>query len=271
MVLLLLSSIVSVAAIVAVGFHAGRSSLSAAAYGRLTQLRESQLRAVETLFSDLTNSLVIYARGLTVIDAVAQFTAGFDQLADATISPAQQESLVNYYNDQLIKPVEHLTGTKLDLEALLPTSPAQKYLQAYYTAPFTSDQDSMRLDDAGDGSAWSAANAEFNGYFREIVTRFDYDDAVLLDTRGNIVYSLSKDPDLGTNILTGPYRESNLRDAYLRALGANAVDFTWITDFEPYQPQLDAPTAWLVSPVLQGGRTEGVCWRYRCPSPRSTR
>ncbi|WP_373179162.1 adenylate/guanylate cyclase domain-containing protein [Mycobacterium marinum] len=258
MVLLLLSSIVSVAAIVAVGFHTGRSSLSAAAYGRLTQLRESQLRAVETLFSDLTNSLVIYARGLTVIDAVAQFTAGFDQLADATISPAQQESLVNYYNDQLIKPVEHLTGTKLDLEALLPTSPAQKYLQAYYTAPFTSDQDSMRLDDAGDGSAWSAANAEFNGYFREIVTRFDYDDAVLLDTRGNIVYSLSKDPDLGTNILTGPYRESNLRDAYLRALGANAVDFTWITDFEPYQPQLDAPTAWLVSPVLQGGRTEGV-------------
>lgn len=52
----------------------------------------------------------------------------------------------------------------------------------------------MRLDDAGDGSAWSAANAQFNSYFREIVTRFDYDDAVLLDTRGNIVYTLSKDP-----------------------------------------------------------------------------
>lgn len=258
MLLLLLSSIVSVAAVVIVGYQTGRASLQAAAYERLTELRESQKRAIETLFSDLTNSLVIYARGLTVVQAVAQFTAGFDQLADATIDPAQQQAIVNYYNNQLIKPVERTTGEKLDITALLPTSPAQKYLQAYYTAPFTSDQDSMRFDDAGDGSAWSAANARFNGYFREIVTRFEYDDAVLLDTRGNIVYSLSKDPDLGTNILTGPYRESNLRDAYLKALGANAVDFTWITDFKPYQPQLDVPTAWLVAPVQADGRTQGV-------------
>ncbi|VAZ84835.1 Adenylate cyclase [Mycobacterium persicum] len=258
MVLLLLSSIVSVAAVVIVGYQTGRASLREAAYERLTELRESQKRAIETLFADLTNSLVIYARGLTVVQAVTQFTAGFDQLADATINPAQQQAIVNYYTDQLIKPVERTTGEKLDITALLPTSPAQKYLQAYYTAPFTSDQDSMRFDDAGDGSAWSAANARFNGYFREIVTRFDYDDAVLLDTRGNIIYSLSKDPDLGTNILTGPYRESNLRDAYLKALGANAVDFTWITDFKPYQPQLDVPTAWLVAPVEADGRTQGV-------------
>lgn len=194
MVLLLLTSIVSVAAIAAIVYQSGRTSLRAAAYERLTQLRESQKRAVETLFSDLTNSLVIYERGLTVVDAVVRFTAGFDQLADATISPAQQQAIVNYYNNEFITPVERTTGDKLDITALLPTSPAQRYLQAYYTAPFTSDQDAMRLDDAGDGSAWSAANAQFNSYFREIVTRFDYDDAVLLDTRGNIVYTLSKDP-----------------------------------------------------------------------------
>lgn len=167
MVLLLLTSIVSVAAIAAIVYQSGRTSLRAAAYERLTQLRESQKRAVETLFSDLTNSLVIYERGLTVVDAVVRFTAGFDQLADATISPAQQQAIVNYYNNEFITPVERTTGDKLDITALLPTSPAQRYLQAYYTAPFTSDQDAMRLDDAGDGSAWSAANAQFNSYFRK--------------------------------------------------------------------------------------------------------
>ena len=61
MVLLLLSSIVSVAAIAAIVYQNGRTSLRAAAYERLTQLRESQKRAVETLFSDLTNSLVVYS------------------------------------------------------------------------------------------------------------------------------------------------------------------------------------------------------------------
>ena len=69
---------------------------------------------------------------------------------------------------------------------------------------------------------------------------------------------VNKGPDLGTNILTGPYRESNLRDAYQKALRSNDVDFVWITDFQPYQPQLDAPTAWVVSPVGMNGKVDGV-------------
>jgi hypothetical protein len=101
-------------------------------------------------------------------------------------------------------------------------------------------------------------NARFNDFFREIVDSYKFGDALLLDTRGNVVYTANKDPDLETNILTGPYRESNLRQAYENALGANSIDYVGITDFEAYQPQLDAPTAWLVSPVGTGGRIEGV-------------
>ena len=114
-----------------------------------------------------------------------------------------------------------------------------------------------RFDDARDGSAWSAANARFNDFFREIVTRFEFEDALLLDTRGNVVYSAYKGVDLGTNILTGPYREGELRDAYQKALASNAVDYVGVTDFGDYQPA-DEPTAWMVSPVGPQGRVEGV-------------
>ncbi|PBJ36944.1 adenylate/guanylate cyclase domain-containing protein, partial [Mycobacterium avium] len=106
--------------------------------------------------------------------------------------------------------------------------------------------------------AWSAANARFNDYFREIATRFEYRDALLLDTRGNVVYSVRKSASLGTNILTGPYRQSNLRGAYEKAMAANSVNFVWITDFQPYQPQLGQPTAWLVAPIGAPGRAAGV-------------
>jgi class 3 adenylate cyclase len=258
LLMLLVCSILSMAVIGAVGFEAGRSALRSLASVRLIELRESQKRAVETLFADLTNSLIVHSRGSTAVEAVQAFTVAFDLLANATISPAQQQAIVTYYNNKMIGPVERTTGEKLDVNALLPTSNAQKYLQAFYTAPFSFDGDSMGLDDAGDGSAWSAANAHFNRYFREIVNRFEYRDAMLLDTRGNVVYTVNKGPELGTNILTGPYRESNLRDAYQKALGANAIDFVDITDFQPYQPQLDAPTAWLVSPVGTDGKIEGV-------------
>src|SRR6202012_3963656 len=98
------------------------------------------------------------------------------------------------------------------------------------------------LQDAGDDtSAWSAANTRFNFYLRGIVSRFDFRDALLLDLQGNVIYTVDKGPDLGTNILTGPYRESNLRGAYQKALASNDVDFVWITDFQQYQPQNDAP------------------------------
>ncbi|OBF79696.1 cyclase [Mycobacterium sp. 852002-51163_SCH5372311] len=254
MIMLLVSSLMSLGVIGVVGYVAARRALLPAVSERMTQLREAQKRAIETVFADLTNSLVIYSRGTTVVEAVQAFTAGFDQLANATVDPGQQQALVNYYTDKLIKPIEKDTGTKLDLDALLPGNNSQKYLQAHYTAAGASPG----TDDAGDGSAWSAANARFNNYFREIATRFEYRDALLLDTRGNVIYTVNKSAALGTNILTGPYRQSNLRGAYEKAMAATSVDFVWITDFQPYQPALGMPIAWLVSPIGAPGRASGV-------------
>ena len=114
------------------------------------------------------------------------------------------------------------------------------------------------MNDAGDASAWSAANAKYQDFFREIVTRFEFEDALLIDDRGNVVYSAYKDVDLGTNILTGPYSGSKLHDAYLKAMSANAVDYVGFTDFEFYQPAEMQPTAWMVAPIAPGGKTQGV-------------
>lgn len=256
--MLLCCSIVSVAVIGLLGFLTSRDDLRTVTSERLIELRESQKRAIEMVFSDLTNSLVAYTHGLTVREALQAFTTSYDQLSNATVSPAQQQATINYYNNKLVEPVASKTGVNLDVNALLPSSNAQKYLQAVYTVSSRTNGDSIWIDNAGDGSAWSAANARFNNYFREIVTRFEYRDAMLLDTRGNIVYTANKGPELGTNILTGPYNESNLRGAYEKALGANAIDYVEITDFYPYQPRLDEPTAWLVSPVDTNGKVEGV-------------
>lgn len=255
--MLLATSVLSAAIVGFIGYQSGQSSLRSSAFDRLTGLRESQSRELASQISDLKNSLVVYSRGSTATNAVESFTAGFDQLNTATITSAQQASIANYYTNQFAKDEQEQTGTSVDVRALLPTSPAQSYLQAHYTAPFSDFDLSIKNDDAGDGSAWSAANARYNEFFREIVTRFDFEDALLLDTRGNVVYTAYKGVDLGTNVLTGPYRGSKLTDAYKTALAANAVDYVGITDFGDYEPA-DEPTAWLVSPVGPTGREDGV-------------
>lgn len=258
MLMLLVSSLASLGVIGTVEYVAARNALLPAASERMTQLREAQKRAIETLFSDLSDSLVVYSRGSTASDAVQAFTAGFDQLANAPVDPGQQRALVDFYNERLIKPLERDTGNKLALDAVLPSNNSQRYLQAHYTVAAHGSSNGSAPDDAGDGSAWSAANARFNDYFREIATRFEYRDALLIDTRGNVVYTVRKSASLGTNVLTGPYRQSNLRGAYEKAMAANSVNFVWITDFQPYQPQLGQPIAWLVAPIGPPGKPAGV-------------
>jgi class 3 adenylate cyclase len=208
------------------------------------------------LFDDLSNSLAVYSRGYTADEAMQAFSAGFDQLADAPSDPGQQQALESYYTDTLIKPIQQTTGQKLDLGAVLPSSNAQRYLQVHYTLATRGAP--APPEDAGDGSAWSAANVRFNRYFREIATRFEYRDALLLDTHGTVVYSVNKGLALGTNILSGPYRASNLRGAYEKAMVSDSVDFVWITDFQPFQASGGVPIAWLVSPIGVPGKTDGV-------------
>lgn len=257
LVMLLATSILSAAVVGAIGYQSGRESLRNSVFDRLTEIRQSQSRQLTAQISDLKNSLVIYTRGSTTTQALQAFTAGFDQLNNATISPQQQQAITDYYNNQFAKVEDNQTGDVVDVSALLPTSNAEKYLQANYTTPFTDWDKSIQFDDARDGSPWSAANAKYNDFFREIVRRFEFEDALLLDPRGNVVYSAYKGVDLGTNILTGPYRSGNLTDAYLKAMQSNAVDYVSITDFGDYQPA-PSPTAWLVSPVGEVGHVEGV-------------
>ncbi|MDR3660039.1 MAG: adenylate/guanylate cyclase domain-containing protein [Mycobacterium sp.] len=256
--MLVLCTIVAATVVGIIGFHAGRGSMRDSVFNRLTEVRQSQSRALQDQLSDLRNSMIIYARGSTTRTALTDFTAGFDALQDKPISPAQSQSITDYYHDTYLKEVQQASGVSLNIDQLLPKDNAQRYLQANYTALRQNDATAVKVDDAHDGSTWSAANARYQGFFREIVTRFEFEDAMLLDARGNMVYTAFKDVDLGTNILTGPYSGSKLRGAYEKALSSNALDYVGFTDFEIYQPAENEPTAWMVTPIVADGRAIGV-------------
>ncbi len=254
MLMLLTMSVLATAIAGGIGFQSGRSSLRAAVFDRLTSVREAQARVLELGLADITNSLVIFTRGETVASALNAFNAGFDQLADATIDPAQNKAIAEYYTKQFGSAEDR----RLDINALLPTSNAARYLQANYTVPFPDRDKAIRVDDAKDGSAWSAANARFNNYFREIVDRMNFRDAFLINARGDVVYSAHKGVELGTNVLTGPYRgEGNLPDAFRKAMASNDIDYVDTTDFAEYLPS-GQPTAWMLVPIGPPGRAAGV-------------
>lgn len=248
LLMLLMTSVLSAAVVGFIGFRSGRDSLQAAALDRLTQIRTAQTRQLQAQFKDLQDTLIIYTQDTTCANALVAFAAGLDQLADAPIDPAQEPQIRRFYQNQLGKREEAATGEKVQIDSLLPTGNAQKYLQLHYTVPFTDRAKALEVDDAGDGSAWTAANARYNNFFRAIVDRSKFEDALLLDTKGNVVYSAYKNVDLGTNVLTGPYQDSNLTEAYRSTMKARAVNYVGVTDFGKYEPA-GQPTAWLSVPI----------------------
>ena len=211
--MLVLCTVIAAAVVGGIAFQTGRNSLRTAAISRLTEIRESQTRALEQEVSDLRNSLITYTSGATVQGALHDFTAAFDQLSNAPTTPDQMKAVADYYG-VFARDTEKYSGSRLDVSALLPTSDAERYLQYFYTSKLPTNDLAWAAEDQHDGSAWSAANAKYHNYFRDIVTRFAFEDALLIDARGNVVYSTYKNVELGSNILTGPYRGEAFHNAH---------------------------------------------------------
>ncbi len=79
------------------------------AFNQLTQVRDSRAHEITAFFDQLKNSLVIYTRGSTAIEAVRAFTAGFDQLEAKTISTAQAAALEQYYRGPFVTDLDRTT------------------------------------------------------------------------------------------------------------------------------------------------------------------
>jgi len=256
MLMMLAMTTLAIAIAGGIGFQSGRSSLRAEVFERLTVIRQAQTQVLELGLQNISGSLVMFSRDTTVTGALRAFDTGFDDLADATITADQDQSIVDYYKSRFAD----VEDTRLDVSALLPTSNAARYLQANYTVPYPDrDRDkALQNDDAGDGSEWSTANARFNGYFRELIIQKGFRDVFLINATGDVVYTARKGVELGSNVLTGPYRgEGNLPDAFRATMATNDIGYVNITDFAEYLPA-GQPTAWMLVPIGPPGRANGV-------------
>ena len=79
---------------------------------------------------------------------------------------------------------------------------------------------------------------------------YDWADVFLIDPKGNVVFSVKKEADFATNLLTGPWKEQGLARAVtplLRDAIPGALSFA---DFSSYVPSNHAAAAFLAVPVF---------------------
>ncbi|MAC39368.1 MAG: methyl-accepting chemotaxis protein [Oceanicaulis sp.] len=114
------------------------------------------------------------------------------------------------------------------------------------------------LDAAQDGSAYSETHATYHPWFRSFLRARGYYDVFLLNTDGDLVYSVFKEADFATNLMRGPHRETDLGHVFREAAALQASEIAF-ADFAPYAPSNDAPASFIATPVFDAnGNRAGV-------------
>ncbi len=251
LIMLLAVSLLSSIVVSVIGYVNGRDSLRDAAFQQLTTIRELRTGAIEREFASLQQGVVLDSRNASAVEGARAFISGFDKLQSSTLTPAQTAKLAKFYETDFVPKLEQRSGLDYATDAFIPASPAGRYIQSYYTAgrPYEDFDAGLALADAGDGSAWSKANAEYGPYFTGLVDTLGYEDTLIIDRNGNVAYSAYKSVDLGINLREEPYASSSLTKGYQQVLRNGSLDEVVTTDFERYLPSLNVPTAWVMSPI----------------------
>lgn len=103
-------------------------------------------------------------------------------------------------------------------------------------------------------SRYRAEEQLYREYFHTLLENVGYYDLLLTDIAGNVVFSIRHESDLGSNLNTGPYRDTALANAHREAI--SLLD-TQITQAQPYAPSADKPAIFIVAPMFKAGKVIG--------------
>jgi diguanylate cyclase (GGDEF)-like protein/PAS domain S-box-containing protein len=99
-----------------------------------------------------------------------------------------------------------------------------------------------------------ANTKELDKYFVELVNKRKFYDIFFIDLDGNIKYTVKKENDLGTNLLSGKYNNSGLAEAYR---SSKLLVQSSIVPIEFYLPS-NKPAGFVTTPVLSNGKLVGI-------------
>ncbi|ARN74651.1 cache domain-containing protein [Oceanicoccus sagamiensis] len=114
-----------------------------------------------------------------------------------------------------------------------------------------------QLSDAGDGSIYSEVHADIHPMAKMFVTERGYYDLFLINNTGDIFYSVQKEDDFGTNLVSGQYKDSGLAHVFKRAI--NNPGTVAFSDLEHYQPSNGDPAMFMATSLSnEKGEVLGV-------------
>ena len=239
----------------------GSEDLKASANKQLIIARELTAQSIETYFTFIEDQVSSLAQNTATIAATREFRKAFSEYPSTTSATAD-EKLKSFYVKQFDAKFKQLNSEQSSNPDSLfrSLSPVAKSIQQTYISDNPAALgEKDHLTQVGDGSFYDQVHAQYHPTFRTFQHTFDFYDVFLVDAKsGDIIYSVFKEVDFGTSLLSGPYKNTAIAKAFNMAVKGQQPGATYLTDFSPYGPSYNSASAFTSSAIFDKGQLIGV-------------
>ncbi|CAM3679484.1 Methyl-accepting chemotaxis protein PctB [Vibrio aerogenes CECT 7868] len=230
---------------------------------QMISLRNVATEILHQYFGSLENQILSISQQQSVIDATRNLSSSYKPFAffvGRTDRPGQREKLRQYYQDNIAAQYSRFNpGQRFDTNAVIDAmSDPTIALQTQYIAanPNTLDsKDNMLF--SSDKTSYTTNHKKYHPYFQDSLKRFHLQDILLLDTNGNVVYSVKKYIDFAASVSSAAFAGSGLAEAYNRASQLESSGYAFV-DYAPYPGASGLPTGFISAPVFEKNKRVGV-------------
>jgi class 3 adenylate cyclase len=225
--------------------------------GRLKAITEMTNHQLELYFKTVRGTVKALGTDVMIADAISSFATQTNAILPTATTPEVDAKLLSFYSQDFAPKLAKVSDGEPMASAFVPERAQSRYLQYQYAAKITGGPRSA-IDDAGDASTYSETHKRYHPSLRGLAEGFSFADLLLISPDGDVVYSVAKEPDFMSNLLTGPFSDSGLARVFRAARENRSTRPVVIEDYSFYEPSLGAPSAFAATPVFLGDEYKGV-------------
>lgn len=253
---MVITALVAVGLFGALNYYAADDLLRTGTQDQLASVAEGRALSIESGTNRLLGDVSAMAADLGVSRALEDFIEAFDELDADQLSAGQLAELEDFYETNVVIPVNDTGIASISTSDVLPPTDAGKYVQYHYTLGRENGEGPPA--DAGDGSTYSEVNAANNEFLQAFANTTGGDLLLISADTGDIVYSTNKGIDIGTSVIDGPFSDSALATTISDRLSRVPAGESVMTDFAIYIPGGGNPVLFATAAVRSGTEVIGV-------------
>ncbi|MDP2386755.1 MAG: SpoIIE family protein phosphatase [Bacteroidota bacterium] len=243
-----------------ISYRKGKQSLEEESFNRLTAVREMKANQIEDYFSQIRDQVIGFSHDPTVIRAMKRFKKGFDEYKEDETKEAKKAAVADYIKKEFLPRLNSNSDKHIGLEEELCKNEKGILLQYdYIVANPNPPGKKQEMLSTADTVGYAKTHKRFHPFFKDYQERYGFYDIFLIDNKtGNIVYTVFKEVDFATSLHNGPFKNTNLADAFRHADYSDKKDQVQFEDFKPYHPSYNSPASFIAAPIIDSGKKIGV-------------